>query len=63
MFSKSCFFERFDDFMGLRGDLAFGVVVDELFKLAAGLRLAFEFVETATVVEEDDVEEVRVGVV
>jgi hypothetical protein len=34
-----------------------------LFEAAAGLGFAFEFVEAAAVVEEDDVEEVGVGVV
>jgi hypothetical protein len=63
VFSKSRFGEGFGDLVGFGGDFAFGEVGDELLEFLAGFGLAVELIEAAAVVEEDDIEEIRVGMV
>ena len=63
MFSKSCFFERFHDFICLCGNVTFGIVADEMFELLACFGLSLKLVKATAIIEEDDIQKIGVGIV
>ena len=61
--SKSSFAEFLGDALGIGGERALGEVGDQLVELPTRLGSAFHAKQAPSVVEEDNVQKLRVGVV